>query len=89
METQTVIHNYENIMHAIDVHPRVADGQVWQSNDNRLGRLRGVLVISANHYGKVLVQNVVTKRLSTLDRSSFRKGSRGWSLLKDVPRESR
>lgn len=75
----------ESMMHRPGVRPRVANGQVWQSNDNRVGRLRAVRIVSANHFGNVLVENVVSKRITTIARDQFCVGQRGWSLLKEAP----
>lgn len=63
------------------VHENLKVGQVWRSNDSR--EIRAVRIISLGNTHAVC-ENVLTGVRTVIKRDSFRTGSRGFSLDKDI-----
>ncbi len=64
-------------------HGRILEGgQTWRSNDAR--NLRAVKIISFHELAvgevDVIVENIVSKRRTSIDARNFTIGVRGWSL---------
>lgn len=89
MTTPGTVYVYNNqhklAMVCVQQGRRLRVGQVWVSNDPR--KLRAVRIVALHPIDPdvdVIVENVVTRKRTTIDAKHFTTGSRGWSLMKDV-----